>query len=74
MENELKQLKKLLKHHKRMRKIYDRCNTKTYCGGDAIMQESYNISRLEEWENVKALRLGIKMIQRAMEEKLKTVL
>lgn len=72
MEKELQQLKKLLKHHKRMRKMYEECNNKTYCGGNAVMQESYNISRLEEWENVKALRLAVKLLQRAQEEKLKT--
>lgn len=55
-----------------MRKMYDECNSKTYCGGDAVMQESYNISRLEEWENVKALRLAVKLLQQAQEEKLKT--
>ena len=57
-----------------MRKMYEGCNNKTYCGGDTITQKSYDISRLEEWENIKALRLAIKIIKYSKAEKLKTVL
>ena len=68
MEKELMQLKKLLKYHRRMRKLYDSCNNKTYCGGNKGMQESYDISRLEEWENIKALQLAVRLVKRAQEK------
>lgn len=58
----IEQLKKLRKQQRRMLRMYKDCNTKTYCGGNKHMQDAYNLSRLDCWENVKALTLAIKML------------
>lgn len=65
MEKHLLQLKKMLAHHKKMHNIYKRCNNKTFCGGNLEMKTAYNISRIDEYNNVLALRFAIKIIRQA---------